>query len=180
MRSLIKPTTLLLTLMVCAVSASSLIAQATYIGAVKCGLCHKSEKSGNQLAAWQGSKHAKAFETLNTPAADEIAKGKGLTTKAAVSADCLACHTTGGPTSGILPAEGVSCEACHNAGSGYKGLAVMKNKAAAIAAGMQKYDTPAAIEAQCRTCHNEKSPTAKAFVFEESWAKIKHPKPAAP
>lgn len=175
-----KPTTLLLTLMVSVVATSSLVAQATYIGAAKCGMCHKSEKSGNQLGAWEKSEHSKAFALLTTPKADEIAKGKGLTTKAAESADCLSCHTTGGPTSGILPAEGVSCEACHNAGSGYKGLAVMKDKAAAVAAGLQKFDSPAAIEAKCRTCHNEKSPTAKKFEFEESWAKIKHPKPAAP
>ena len=150
----------------------------TYVGAVACGKCHKTEKSGNQLTVWQQSKHAKAYETLTTAAADSIAKAKGLTTKAADSESCLGCHTTGGPSSGVSRSEGVGCEACHNAGSGYKGMSTMREKAAAITAGMRDFTDPAATETFCRSCHNEKSPTAKEFVFAERWAKIKHERPA--
>ncbi len=73
--------------------------------------------------------------------------------------------------------DGVQCEMCHGAGADYKGLSVMKDKATAIAAGLKAYPDKAAIEAQCKTCHNEKSPTAKAFNFDERWAKIQHPVP---
>ena len=45
-----------------------------YIGAEKCGMCHKSDKQGEQLKIWQGSKHANAFKTLQTPKAQEIAR----------------------------------------------------------------------------------------------------------
>jgi hypothetical protein len=53
----------------------------------------------------------------------------------------------------------------------------MKNKGQAVAAGLKEYKDKAAIEKQCRTCHNEMSPTAKAFKFEERWEKIQHPVP---
>ena len=149
----------------------------SYVGVAACGKCHKTEKLGNQLSIWEGTKHAKAFETLNTPVADSIALAKGLTTKAAESATCRACHTTGGPDSGVSPSEGVGCEACHNAGSGYRVLKIMKDKATAVEKGLRTFADPAAIEVQCRTCHNERSPTAKTFVFEERWAKIKHLRP---
>src|SRR6185503_10771867 len=42
---------------------------ANYVGVKTCGICHKKDESGNQLAAWQASPHAKAFELLGTPAA---------------------------------------------------------------------------------------------------------------
>ena len=71
----------LLALAACVVSTASMAgAQAaaghTYVGAKACGMCHKSEKSGNQLGIWQNSKHAQAFTTLTTPAANDIAKAK--------------------------------------------------------------------------------------------------------
>jgi hypothetical protein len=37
----------------------------------------------------------------------------------------------------------------------------------------------AATEAMCKKCHNEKSPTAKPFNFDERMAAIAHKKPAA-
>lgn len=74
----------------------------------------------------------------------------------------------------------MQCEVCHGPGSDYKSLTVMKNKGRAVAAGLKEYKDKAAIEKQCRTCHNEKSPTAKEFKFEERWAKIQHPVPKNP
>jgi len=42
---------------------------ANYVGPKTCGICHKSDEGGNQLAKWQASPHAKAFELLGTPEA---------------------------------------------------------------------------------------------------------------
>ena len=54
-----------------------------FVGAETCGMCHKSEKQGNQFGIWQKSKHAQAYKTLQTADADKIAKEKGFNTPAA-------------------------------------------------------------------------------------------------
>lgn len=157
--------------------------KAQFIGSKKCGTCHKTAKQGEQLKIWEASAHAKAFETLKTAKADEIAKGKGLG-KASEAKECLSCHVTGhGKDASLFEKsfsmeDGVQCEACHGAGSEYKDMKIMKDHAKSVAAGMTEYKDEAAIEKQCKTCHNEKSPTFKKFVFKESWAKIAHPVPA--
>jgi cytochrome c5 len=74
-------------------------------------------------------------------------------------------------------ADGVQCEMCHGAGSSYKNMAIMKDTAKAVAAGLVIYKDRVVIEKKCKTCHNEKSPFYKTFKFEEMWAKIKHPIP---
>ena len=53
----------------------------TYVGVESCGMCHKTEKQGSQLSIWQKSAHAKAFETLMTDKANQIAKEKGRSRK---------------------------------------------------------------------------------------------------
>lgn len=166
-----------LVLTVLGLSASPAAAQEktfTHVGVTACAKCHKTEKIGNQFGAWEVTKHSKAYGALTTPVADSIATAKGLTTKAAESRECLECHTTGGPGSDTPPTEGVNCEACHGPGSGYRTLSIMKDKTKAVVAGLRVYADATEIEAQCRTCHNERSPTAKPFVFAERWAEIKH------
>ena len=152
-----------------------------YVGIKLCAPCHKTEKAGNQFGIWQKSKHAEAYKVLTTAKADEIAKSKGLKKPAAESPECLECHAiTAGPAQAEKTfdmKEGNQCEMCHGPGSAYKTMAVMKDKAKAIAAGMIEYKDDAAKEAKCRTCHNEKSPTFKEFKFQERWGKIKHPVP---
>ena len=157
-------------------NAGAQAATHAYVGVKSCGMCHKTEKQGGQLAIWEGSKHAQAYVTLTTAAANDIAKAKGITTPAAEAPACLKCHAITGDAKAEAK-DGVQCEMCHGAGADYKGLSVMKDKAAAIAGGMRAFSDKAAIEAQCRTCHNAESPTAKPFDFEERWAKIKHPVP---
>jgi len=162
-------------------SASVVKAQApapanTYTGVKVCALCHKTEARGGQVAIWEKSKHAQAYTALTTPEANEIAKAKGITTPAAESPACLECHAIVGDAKADVK-DGVQCEMCHGPGSGYRALSVMKNKAESIAAGMTEYKDPAAIEARCRKCHNERSPTTKVFNFEERWAAIRHPAP---
>lgn len=154
-----------------------------YIGSNSCGMCHKKAESGEQLKIWEGSAHAKAFKTLQSEKADGIAKTKGFNTKAAETPECLACHVTGNEKdakfgSKFSKENGVQCEACHGPGSEYKSKKVMEDHAKAVAAGLKDFSKEGSIEAQCKTCHNEKSPTAKEFKFKEMWEKIKHPVPA--
>ena len=66
-----------------------------FVGAETCGMCHKTEKQGEQLGIWQKSAHAQAFKTLQTEKADKIAKEKGFDTPAAKTAECLKCHVSG-------------------------------------------------------------------------------------
>lgn len=105
--------------------AAAAVLAADYIGAAKCKICHKLEHT-----SWEGTGHAKAFDNLKP---DEQAK-----------AECLRCHATGGKAE--LP--GVQCEACHGPGSEYKSMTVMKDRPAAVAAGLLLPD-----EAACKSCH---------------------------
>ena len=149
-----------------------------YVGEKGCAMCHKTEKAGAQAGIWEKSKHAQAYVTLTTPAADAIAKAKGIAGPAAAAPACLKCHAIVGDAKADVK-DGVQCESCHGAGADYKNMAVMKVKADAVAKGMTAFADKAAIEAMCKTCHNADSPTAKPFNFEERWAKIAHKKPAA-
>jgi cytochrome c2 len=148
--------------------------KSAYVGSKACKVCHTGEKKGRMWEIWLDSKHAKSLAALDS------AKGENKDPK------CLKCHTTGYGEGGygaegmeaLAVAEGlaaVGCEACHGPGSAYKSLAVMKDRQAAIAAGLV-----IPTEATCTRCHNAESPTFKGFNFDSSWAKIAHhiPKPA--
>ncbi len=151
-----------------------------YIGAKKCGMCHRSAKSGKQYQIWKSSKHSNAYKTLLTKKANDISmKQDGK--KAIENEKCLVCHASGYNVDKSLLGkhfkieDGVQCETCHGPGSDYKSMKVMKNREQAVAAGLKLYDNPKEL---CVKCHNEKSPTYKEFNFEEMWAKVKHFKPA--
>lgn len=173
-----KLTVLFLSLFIIALSINA--QEFNYIGAKKCGMCHKSEKQGSQLPIWEKSAHANAYKTLLTAEADKIAKEKGFETKAVETDACLKCHVTGHGLpearfeKGFDIAEGVQCEACHGPGSEYKSMKTMKDQAESVKAGLVVFTDDAAIEAQCKTCHNEESPTYKEFKFAEMYEKIKH------
>lgn len=147
-----------------------------YIGAVKCGMCHKKDPKGNQLKKWQEGPHASAMKSLSTDQAKKIATEMGIadpTTDAA----CIKCHSTKGHADAKLAAaikltEGVSCESCHGPGSMYKSPSVMKNQKMALTKGLIL-----PTEEVCKKCHNEESPTYKPFNFEEKVAVIAHPDP---
>lgn len=122
------------------------LAASDYIGAAKCKMCHKV-----QFTSWEGMAHAKAFERLK---ADEQSKP-----------ECLKCHATNG--SAEMP--GVQCEACHGPGSGYKSMSTMKDREAAVAAGLILPD-----EAMCRSCHEKAPHDVKPFDYEAMKAKGIH------
>ena len=161
--------------------AGSALAQAPahkIVGAEKgCKMCHNAEAKGAQFKIWAASGHAKAYATLATPEAKEVATKLGVADPQKDD-KCLSCHTTkgilkseAGPT--YADAEGVGCEGCHGAGSDYKAMNVMKDRAASIAAGMVL-----PTEATCKQCHNENSPTYKPFTFAEALKVVAHPNPA--
>lgn len=162
---------------------TNLFAQANgFEGTQVCGMCHKTEKQGQQLKIWQESKHAQAYKVLTTPEADKIAAEKGFKTKAAETKECLKCHASGYDVDKALIGakfkveDGVQCETCHGAGSAYKSMAVMKNREEAIKKGLTAFDKDN-IEKHCVTCHNNESPTFKEFKFNERWEKIAHKVP---
>jgi hypothetical protein len=154
--------------------------QHSFIGVKSCAMCHKSEKQGQQLKIWEESGHSKAYETLLTEKANEIAKEKGYETKASETEDCLKCHVSGYNVDASLLGkkfkmeQGVQCETCHGPGSDYKKKSVMQDREKAVAKGLLVYEKP---EELCLTCHNTESPTYVDFKFEESWQKIVHSVP---
>ena len=155
-------------------------AENKFIGAKKCAMCHKGGKGGTSYTVWEKSKHAGAYKTLTTEAAQKIAKEKGLKVAANEAPECLKCHVTGGGVAKNVDAsfkkeEGVTCEACHGAASGFAMVHMSGNLDKAKAAGMEAGDKS---EKFCTTCHNSASPTFKGFKADEMWAKIAHPMPA--
>ncbi len=148
-----------------------------YVGAAKCKTCHKSEAKGAQYIKWTESKHSKAYEALASEEA--IAIGKKLDVDNPQTSDqCLVCHVTAFSVPAEVKAEsfdqteGVGCESCHGAGSAYKKMKIMKDREAAVAAGLIIPD-----EKLCVGCHNEESPSVEEFSFEEASKAIAHPKP---
>ncbi|MBK7631197.1 MAG: cytochrome C554 [Ignavibacteriales bacterium] len=149
----------------------------TYVGVESCTMCHKSEKQGSQLSIWQKSAHSKAFETLKTDTANQIAKAKGFLKPAAETWECLKCHVTGYNLDATMLGkkfkveDGVQCETCHGAGSAYKDMKVMKDKILAVEKGLIVHDK---LEEFCISCHNNESPTFVKIDANEAWNKIKH------
>jgi cytochrome c2 len=139
-----------------------------YVGSKACKMCHNTETQGKIYDKWLSTKHA------NTIAVLDSAKGERTNAK------CLKCHTTGyGTATGYDKAadamkipEGlgaVGCEACHGAGADYKAMSVMKDRAAAVAAGLVIPN-----EETCKTCHNADSPTFKGFDYAKMYPLIEH------
>ena len=152
----------------------------SYIGADACSMCHKTEKQGSQYSIWQNSKHSKAFETLKSEKADQIAKEKGFTKPAIETPECLKCHASGYDLDASMLGkkfkveDGVQCETCHGPGSDYKDMKVMKDKELSIKNGLIAHEK---LDAFCTGCHNSESPTFVEINIEEAWQKIKHSKP---
>jgi hypothetical protein len=149
-------------------------ADARYVGASKCRMCHFAEHK-----SWAETKMARSFELLKPGVAAEAKTKAGLDPARDYTTDagCLACHTTGhGRPGGFAgPAAtpdlaGVSCEACHGAASEYleEGRMTLANRdykrADLIAAGLV---VPTA--GTCTSlCHNEKSPTHRPFDYAQA------------
>ena len=126
-----------------------------YVGETKCAMCHKSEKSGKQAVIWEGTDHAKAYDTLGTPQAKAIAAKLGIDNPQ-TSGKCLKCHSTAygftetQVTQDVAVQEGVSCETCHGPGKDYMKMSVMKDKTQSIANGLVTPDEKCASNATTR------------------------------
>ena len=148
-----------------------------YVGPKKCRLCHDKEEDGAQFTKWKSGPHAKAFAALSSPKALEFAKTKKIEDPAKAP-ECLKCHVTGyGKPATVLgknwkQEDGVTCESCHGFGADYYDEAVMKDKKAAVAAGLVIPD-----EKTCKGCHNEESPGYKPFDFAKFSKEIAHSRP---
>lgn len=144
-----------------------------YIGEAKCKFCHQGEKNGKIYEQWQGTAHAKAFESLGEAHQKNDA--------------CLKCHTTG--FGGAMAAgtdakalQGVQCEACHGPGSEYKAMKIMKDRELSLQNGLIVPD-----QKLCETCHTAELPkecwggaeAAPAFDFAKAYKAIDHHLPKA-
>lgn len=117
-----------------------------------CASCHKSA-----MAAWQGSAHAHAYDTL-------------VKTRDQSREECLKCHVLGmGQPGGFDPNSPqpvhmeVQCENCHGPGVAHVMAKPEARKSAIIG-------RPG--EAVCRGCHtSERDPK---FDFATRWERIKH------
>ena len=167
--------------------------EGTYIGAARCGECHKKA-----FAKWQTTRHALAYQSL----AEGRKDFEGTWTSRQHDPECLACHVTGWNAqevypylSGFLPAEiastkgsperfellkGQQCENCHGPGNRHAEVftAWMKDPASVpaeqIAAANKAVKIElAAAEQSCIRCHDhENSPH---FDFKTYWQKVSHP-----
>ncbi|MBL8731261.1 MAG: hypothetical protein JNN13_02700 [Planctomycetes bacterium] len=152
-----------------------------YIGANQCKNCHKGQDKGNAYDKWMETPHAKAFETLATDKAKEVAKKAGIEDPQK-SEKCLKCHVTAfGKDKKELkatfkPEHGVQCETCHGPGEAHQ----KKRFAEASKQGAEPSPiTPDEIHAGrsielCQQCHNPESPTHTPFCLKERMGKIEH------
>ncbi len=157
-------------------TASAASAEPAFIGTKLCKKCHKK-----QFTSWEATGMGKALETLKPGAKAEEKKAAGLDPDKDYSteAKCLGCHTTGnGKPGGYGSAEAdefagtVGCESCHGAGGDYyaEDKHHIKNKEFK-SADLVQYGFLAKPGADnCTTCHNENSPTNKAFDYEKALA----------
>ena len=163
---------------------------ANFVGVKMCGICHKKEDIGDQLAKWKAGPHSKAYELLGTPEAKAAGAKLGVSDPQK-SGKCLKCHSTAYnwtetvQTEKVNVEDGVVCESCHGPGKTYMSKSTMSSRDKAVAAGLVY---PASKS--CTLCHNDSNPAWKAdryttkdgkkvgFDFEQAFAKIAHPIPA--
>lgn len=153
-----------------------------YVGSKQCMPCHMAPAKGAQFKQWQGTQHAKAYETLGTEEAKKVAAEEGIDNPQEAE-ECVRCHVTAYDVSDerktmkYSKEDGIGCETCHGPGGDYWKMNVMKG----IAAGKmdaKEYGLVANPDAEtCKECHNEESPTFKGFNYDEFYEKIAHPNP---
>lgn len=170
-----------------------------FVGVKKCANCHTAKEKGNQYAAWQKLKHAKAYQQLASKKAKALAKKKGIKDPQK-STQCLKCHVTafGQPKARLAKAFnkelGVQCESCHGPGERH-----VRARFAAVAEedegdddfgfGEEEEEEPEykplpkgeiivnPSVATCLRCHNKQSPSFQGFCYKERVSTLRHPDP---
>ena len=119
-----------------------------FVGALACKACHPQA-----YAAWQNSRHYKAYETLKE-------KGKDK------NPNCVGCHVVGyrEPGGFIAIADtpklaGVQCENCHGPRKDHVSNPI-KHKGVKVS------------KESCESCHHP--PHSGSFSYDKYWKKIKH------
>lgn len=145
-----------------------------FVGVMTCTECHGGADRNYQFSAWRMSPHARAYATLATPKAQEMARAAGIAGDPQEAGQCLKCHSTGhGFTNSSFQKsfdrfDGVQCEACHGAGGAYAEEKVMRDRVMARAKGLLD---PAAKT--CAGCHENAH--GKPFDAEAALKQIAHP-----
>lgn len=135
--------------------AGRAVAADDFVGAERCGSCHRSEYQD-----WKRSAHASALARLSKVQQQD--------------ATCRSCHTMV-PNSDDPELAGVQCESCHGAGRLYEPDYVMRDKKLADLLGLE------AIEATtCAPCHTGDAPTVQPFTFAEKVELVRHKKAGSP
>jgi hypothetical protein len=154
-----------------------------YIGSDRCKSCHNDPETGDQYTHWKEMDHAKAWETLATDKAKEIASKLGLGDPQKAD-QCVKCHMTAfGVDEKELQrtfkkTEGIQCEACHGPGDLHmkaRMKAAMTGDKAADMSPTEIITVPA--QSTCLACHNSESPTFERFCYYEAMEKIAHYRP---
>lgn len=160
-----------------------------YIGAKKCKNCHSANLSGDQFEVWSQARHSKAFETLASDKARQLAAERGIADPQK-SDECIRCHTSGHGEdkkhfkSSFDPVHGVQCETCHGPGE--------KHLKARFAAVAEESEPQSFVEVEkdeitrspgvdvCVKCHNQDNPNHTPFCFHTFRSKIRHLNPRKP
>jgi hypothetical protein len=142
--------------------ASSQKKKFTYVGITECKKCHGTSAIGNQIRAWEGTLHSKAYRNLRTERGIKVAE-KAKVASPSEDQQCIRCHSPSGAENPSLASEGVGCEACHGPASEYVDLSnhgalgdKEKDYARATSHGMYKvlgYGGIKLRERMCRRCH---------------------------
>jgi hypothetical protein len=159
---------------------------ATYLGAKKCGECHKKA-----FAKWSTTKHSHAYESLTKGRPDY----EGKWVDRVHDVECIACHVTGWDPQEVVPFEsgfrspeltphlvGQQCENCHGAGSEHvKAELNFKKTLKATDPTLLKWrqkmhldQTIAQSATGCYKCHDGDNSPKFAGKFQEYFKQIQH------
>jgi YVTN family beta-propeller protein len=154
-----------------------------YVGARVCASCHAGPGMGNQFSLWLLSKHSRAYASLATPDAKAMTVLSGIPGEPQEAPVCLGCHATAADTekwerdTTFRIEDGVQCERCHGPGSEYMAEEVMRDREAAVEAGLRFLTTR-----ECDLCHYEKGSHVAIHKrpqvdVEQGLQRIAHPTP---
>ncbi len=157
--------------------------QPVFVGVSECVQCHQGAGMGQTYCRWLLSKHSKAYAALARPKAKEIARLSGIPQEPQQSAMCLGCHATGAEAEDwekddtFHVEDGVQCEKCHGPGSEYMDEDLMRDRKAAMAAGLMMPSKD-----DCMNCHKVKGSHVAVLKspkinIDRAWDEIAHPTP---
>lgn len=140
---------LALALLVGSLEAARTASAADYVGAERCGNCHRAE-----YQQWRSSGHATALARLSKVQQRDTT--------------CRACHTMSSSSDDPSLA-GVQCESCHGPGRLYSPRYVMKDPELSKLLNLLPV-----TEEQCAPCHAKDTPSVREFKFAEKIALVRH------